>query len=74
MQGVGITYFQATVKDMQMEDCCSNSIKMCLHAYLPKPQKKHGNKITPMLLHVQVRSWKNVPCAASNTIHLEMSF
>lgn len=48
MQGFGITDFQDTVKDRQMENLCSKSIKMCLCPYLHKPQQEHN--ITPPLL------------------------
>lgn len=34
MKVFGITYFQDTVKDTQMENCCSKSIKMCPYPYL----------------------------------------
>lgn len=53
MPGFGITYFQDTVKDRQMENLCTKSIKMCLCPYLLKPHQEHLN-ITPTLSHVQV--------------------
>lgn len=40
MKVFGITYFQDTVKDTQMENCCSKSIKMCPYPYLLKPHQE----------------------------------
>lgn len=58
--GLGITYFQDTAKDMQMENCSSKSIRTrpdphpCLnHPHPPPPGRGGGGYITPP--HVQSR-------------------
>lgn len=56
MKVFGITYFQDTVKDTQMENCCSKSIQMCPYHYLLIPHQEQWNNITPLLLHVQVKA------------------
>lgn len=42
MRGFGITYFQDTVKDRQMENLCSKSIKTCPCPYAHKPHQEHS--------------------------------
>lgn len=41
MQSFGITYFQDTIKDRQMENLCSKSIKMCPCPHLLKPRQDY---------------------------------
>lgn len=71
MPGFGITYFQDTVKDRQMENLCTKSIKMCPCPYLLKPHHKHLN-ITPTLSHVQVEAEEEDTLVQQNSRFLGM--
>lgn len=54
--GLGITYFQDTAKDMQMENCSSKSIRTCPYPHPePKPPQEDGGNIG-RVSHVQSRS------------------
>lgn len=72
MPGFGITYFQDTGKDTQMENCCSKSIKMCPYPYLLKPHQEHQSNIAPPLLRVQMKPGNGCFCAARNVILLNV--
>lgn len=55
--GLGITYFQDTAKDMQMENCSSKSIRTRPYPHpCLKPRRKTGaTSRLRRLLHVQSR-------------------
>lgn len=53
--GLGITYFQDTAKDMQMENCSSKSIRTRPYPHPePKPPQEDGGNIG-RVAHVQSR-------------------
>lgn len=64
--GLGITYFQDTAKDMQMENCSSKSIRTRPYPPPePKPPQEDGGNIAPPPALARAKSpwerwrWKN---------------